>query len=142
MSNLLTQGVLRKRCRFFAYVICAIFSGAIHAEESDTQKILKRLEMLEHRMIDMESRPGPAHSGNEQAQPATPAPQADNEKQALIERLEFLEKRLSDLESSTVLSEPETRVKTSEVWVDSEGKEYDKPVEGAKKTIRYQRERA
>ena len=56
-------------------------------------------------------------------------------------RLDTLEKRLSDLESSAVLSEPETRVKKIEVWVDSNGNEHDEAVPGSKKTVTYQRER-
>lgn len=61
--------------------------------------------------------------------------------QALLDRIKKLEQRLSDLESGTVLSEPETRVKRIEVYVDKNGNEHDAPVEGAKKTVTYQRER-
>jgi hypothetical protein len=61
--------------------------------------------------------------------------------QALLDRIKVLEKRLSDLESGTVLSEPETRVKRIEVYVDKNGNQYDQPVPGAKKTVTYQRER-
>ncbi|MGE0114991.1 MAG: carbohydrate porin [Steroidobacteraceae bacterium] len=57
------------------------------------------------------------------------------------DRIEALEKRLSELESSAVLSEPETRVKKVEVYVDQNGNEFDEPVPGAKKTVTYQRER-
>jgi hypothetical protein len=60
---------------------------------------------------------------------------------ALQDRIDALEKRLSDLESSAVLSEPETRVKKKEIWVDKSGVEHDEPVEGAKKEVTYQRER-
>ena len=66
--------------------------------------------------------------------------QADDRK-ALLDRIEALEKRLSELESSAVLSEPETRVKKVEVYVDQNGVEHDEPVQGAKKTVTYQRER-
>jgi hypothetical protein len=40
-----------------------------------------------------------------------------------------------------VLSEPETRVKKIEVYVDKDGNEFDQPTPGAKKTVTYQRER-
>lgn len=66
---------------------------------------------------------------------------ATDDREALQQRVEQLEKRLSDLESSAVLSEPETRVKQVEVYVDKDGNEYDQPTPGAKKTITYQRER-
>ena len=61
--------------------------------------------------------------------------------QALLDRIRVLEQRLSDLESGTVLSEPETRVKRIEVYVDPNGNEHDTPVAGAKRTVTYQRER-
>jgi hypothetical protein len=66
---------------------------------------------------------------------------ADTERLALLDRIEQLEKRLADLESSAVLSEPETRVKRVEVYVDKNGNEFENPTEGAKKTVTYQRER-
>ncbi|MEO8315027.1 MAG: carbohydrate porin [Pseudomonadota bacterium] len=61
--------------------------------------------------------------------------------QVLLDRIDALEKRLKELEDSAVLSEPETRVKKIEVYVDKNGNEFDQPVEGAKKTVTYQRER-
>ena len=51
------------------------------------------------------------------------------------------EQRIEDLESSTVLSEPETRVKRIEVYVDPNNNIHDAPVPGAKKQVTYQRER-
>ena len=51
-----------------------------------------------------------------------------------------LEARLSELESGTVLSEPETRVKRIEVYVDKNGNQYDEPT-GCKAEVTYQRER-
>ena len=45
--------------------------------------------------------------------------------QQLLNRIKELEQRLSDLESGTVLSEPETRVKRIEVYVDQNGNEHD-----------------
>jgi len=65
----------------------------------------------------------------------------NDDRQAMQDRIEALEKRLSELESSAVLSEPETRVKKVEVYVDQNGNEFDEPVPGAKKTVTYQRER-
>ncbi len=61
--------------------------------------------------------------------------------QALLDRIKVLEQRLSELESGTVLSEPETRVRRIEVYVDKNGNEHDTPVEGAKKAVTYRRER-
>ena len=60
---------------------------------------------------------------------------------ALLDRIKTLEQRISDLEASTVLSEPETRVKRIEVYVDPNGVQTDEPVPGAKKEVTYQRER-
>jgi len=66
---------------------------------------------------------------------------ADSERVALLDRIEQLEKRINDLESSAVLSEPETRVKRVEVYVDKNGIETDQPEPGAEKRVTYQRER-
>jgi carboxypeptidase family protein/carbohydrate-selective porin (OprB family) len=66
---------------------------------------------------------------------------ADSERQALLDRIELLEKRLADIESSAVLSEPETRVRRVEVYVDQNGIESDQPTPGAKREVTYQRER-
>jgi hypothetical protein len=65
----------------------------------------------------------------------------DADRQALLDRIEELEKRLGDLESSAVLSEPETRVKRIEVYVDPNGIETDQPAPGAVRKVTYQRER-
>jgi carboxypeptidase family protein len=65
----------------------------------------------------------------------------DTERQALLERIATLEQRISDLESTTVLSEPETRVRRLEVFVDSNGDVHDEPVAGATQRVTYQRER-
>lgn len=73
--------------------------------------------------------------------PATQAAAQDGLSQRLLERLDVLDKRLADLESSAVLTEPEMRVRRVEVWVDKNGSEYDQPVEGARKTVTYRRER-
>jgi hypothetical protein len=76
--------------------------------------------------------------------PAAAAPVASAaavDTRMLIDRIRTLEQRIQELESSTVLSEPETRVKRIEVYRDKNGVEYDQPVAGAKKTVTYQRER-
>jgi hypothetical protein len=59
----------------------------------------------------------------------------------LLERIKQLEARITDLESEAVLSEPETRVKRIEVYVDDNGVQTDTPAPGAKKEVTYQRER-
>jgi hypothetical protein len=61
--------------------------------------------------------------------------------QALLARIKTLESRLTELEAGTVLSEPETRVKRIEVYVDQNGNQHDDPIPGAKKEVTYQRER-
>jgi hypothetical protein len=73
--------------------------------------------------------------------PASAAEAAEFERQQLLGRIATLEQRISDLESSTVLSEPETRVRRVEVFVDPQGGEHDEPVPGAKRSVTYQRER-
>ena len=67
---------------------------------------------------------------------AAPVPDA-----ALLDRIKTLEQRILDLESSTVLSEPVTRVKRIEVWVDKNGNQYDHEVPGSKRQVTYERER-
>ena len=79
-----------------------------------------------------------------QAQPAaTPAQQgaATNREGELQERVDQLERRVNELESTTVLSEPETRVKRIEVYVDENGVEYLTPQPGTQPVVTYQRER-
>ena len=66
---------------------------------------------------------------------------ADTERLALLDRIEQLEKRLTDIESTAVLSDPETRVRRVEVFVDDKGNQFDNPTAGAKKEVTYQRER-
>jgi hypothetical protein len=72
---------------------------------------------------------------------ASAAAAAEGERQELLQKIATLEQRVSDLETSTVLSEPETRVRRVEVYVDENGQEHDDPVPGAKKTVTYRRER-
>jgi hypothetical protein len=72
---------------------------------------------------------------------ASAAQAADAERQDLLQQVADLKQRVTDLESNTVLSEPETRVRRVEVYVDENGNEYDQPVPGAKPAITYRRER-
>ena len=72
---------------------------------------------------------------------ATAAAAAEDERRELLQHIATLEQRISDLESSAVLSEPETRVRRVEVYVDENGNEHDEPVPGAKPSVTYQRER-
>jgi hypothetical protein len=61
--------------------------------------------------------------------------------QAMLDRIKTLEQRIKDLETNTVFSEPETRTKKKEVYVDKNGIETDTPTPGAKKVVTYERER-
>jgi len=72
---------------------------------------------------------------------ATAAEAAEFERQQLLERIASLEQRIADLESTTVLSEPETRVRRVEVFVDPTGGEHSEPVPGATPVVTYERER-
>jgi len=60
---------------------------------------------------------------------------------ALLNRIKQLEQRIEDIESTAILSEPETRVKRIEVYVDKNNNVHDEPVPGAAKQVTYQRER-
>jgi hypothetical protein len=66
---------------------------------------------------------------------------ADAERQELLQQLADLKQRVTDLESSAVLSEPETRVRRVEVFVDENGQEHDEQVPGSKPAVTYRRER-
>ncbi len=73
---------------------------------------------------------------------------AQEEKQTKVEkndgleqRVIELEQRVIELETTTVLSDPETRIKRIEVFVDAEGVEHDTQVSGSKRRVTYQRER-
>ena len=61
--------------------------------------------------------------------------------QLLLDRIKQLEARITDLEAGAVLSEPETRVKRIEVYVDQNNNVHDEPVPGARREVSYQRER-
>ena len=66
---------------------------------------------------------------------------ADAERQELLQEVIELRQRVTDLESNTVLSDPETRVRRVEVYVDENGAETDEPVPGATPVVTYRRER-
>lgn len=66
---------------------------------------------------------------------------ADTERQELLQQLSELKQRVTDLEANTVLSEPETRVRKVEVFVDENGNEHDEQVPGSKPAVTYRRER-
>jgi len=72
---------------------------------------------------------------------ASAAAAAEGERLELLQRIAALEQRISDLESTAVLSEPETRVRRVEVYVDENGQEYDEPVPGTRRSVTYRRER-
>jgi hypothetical protein len=61
--------------------------------------------------------------------------------QLLLDRIKQLEARITDLEAGAVLSEPETRVKRIEVYIDPNNNVHDEPVPGARREVSYQRER-
>ncbi|MBI2189227.1 MAG: carboxypeptidase regulatory-like domain-containing protein [Acidobacteria bacterium] len=73
--------------------------------------------------------------------PLSGAQLPDSERQALLERIAALEQRISDLESTAVLSEPETRVRRVEVYVDENGNVLDQPGPNAQARVTYERER-
>jgi hypothetical protein len=80
--------------------------------------------------------------GAENAAAPAAAAAGDADLQALLERIRALEQQVTEFESTTVLSEPETRVKRIEIWVDKDGNQYDHEVPGSKRQVTYQRERA
>ena len=72
---------------------------------------------------------------------ASAAAAAEFERQQLLERIATLEQRITDLESNTVLSDPETRVRRVEKFVDASGNETDTQVPGSTPVVTYERER-
>ena len=74
------------------------------------------------------------------AHPLQAAAQPDD-RDELLDRIDQLETRVGELESTAVLSEPETRVRRIEVWVDENGEQYDEEQPGTEPVVTYQRER-
>jgi carbohydrate-selective porin (OprB family) len=105
-----------------------------YAQNAD---LTRRIQSLEQRVRELEAEKA-SNAATANGRTANISPEA---LQALLDRVNTLESRLGDLETSAVLSEPETRVKRVEVYVDKNGNEYDQPTPGAKKTVTYQRER-
>jgi len=64
-----------------------------------------------------------------------------DDREELLDRIGQLETRVEELESTAVLSEPETRVRRIEVWVDENGTQYDEEQPGTELVVTYQRER-
>jgi len=89
------------------------------------------VEVLANRVVDV----------NIAMSQASASQAVDGDRQALLERIATLEQRISDLESTAVLSEPETRVRRVEVFVDEAGAVHEEPVQGAEPTVTYVRER-
>src|SRR3970040_2006782 len=61
---------------------------------------------------------------------------------ATVRRIVEPEQRVDALEPPAVMSEPETRVRGIEVWVDENGVEYDEPQPGTRSVVTYQPGRA
>jgi high affinity Mn2+ porin len=105
----------------------------------ERQELLDRIALLEGQLTEARQ-PVAGETG-----PVEGTRQEDAEEQVdvedLLNRIEILEERLGQLESTAVLSEPETRVRQIEVWVDDDGVEYDQEQPGTRRVITYQRER-
>ena len=117
-----------------AAIVSSLFASPGQAQNAQ-QALQRQIQVLEQRVQELEA---------ERATTAAPGRTANispEALQALLDRVDTLEGRLGDLETSAVLSEPETRVKRVEVYVDKNGNEYDEPAPGARKTVTYQRER-
>ncbi len=83
---------------------------------------------------------GVAHAQQRQT-PATAAQPSERERE-LQNRVDELERRVGELETTTVLSEPETRVREIVVYVDENGQEHTTPEPGTRPVVTYQREAA
>jgi hypothetical protein len=116
----------------------AVFNStlAMNAEEAAGQ------QGGQQQMPPMPNMPMPQAGAAPAPQPAQAAiDENSTDPRVLLERIRMLEERLANLESSAVLSEPETRVRRVEVYVDENSNEYDQPVPGARRVVTYQRER-
>ena len=121
-----------------AGTLFALASAPAYTQSSE-QALNRRIQVLEQRVQELEAeRAANARNAQQPGRTANISPEA---LQALLNRVDTLESRMGDIETSAVLSEPETRVKRIEVYVDKNGNEYDEPTPGAKKTVTYQRER-
>lgn len=145
MLNSRIPGWVVAACRSIAFAFIVAVPAIATAQQNDQQALLRRIELLEKRLTELQAQgrgtPGQPQAPSAQSRTEQPGGTAQADSQAVLERLEAIEKRMADLESSAVLSEPETRVKRIEVWVDKNGNEYDQPTAGAEKTVTYQRER-
>ncbi|GMT40998.1 MAG: hypothetical protein IEMM0001_1733 [bacterium] len=120
MSRKYRLNVITIRCfARIGFALLFIVPPVTYAQEpqDDREMLLKRIEVLEKRLKSLEG--------------------IDER----LKRLEGVEQRVETLESTTVLSEPETRVKRIEVWVDENGVEHDKNAPGTRSMVTYQREK-
>ena len=111
----------------------AIFADSTGFERSSQELTVANQPLTVAFVLDPLEVPG--------GEPRVEASAAAIDTQALLDRIKTLEERISELESGTVLSEPETRVKRIEVYVDPNGNQYDQPAPGTKRQVTYQRER-
>jgi len=113
------------------YALQVDFSGFERSSQQVTASDRPQTLAVTLQPLEIPGAEGPPRSGG-----ATAA-----EVQVLLDRIKALEQRISDLESTAVLSEPETRPKRIEQYVDRNGNVSDEPTPGAKKQVTYQRER-
>jgi len=139
---------LRRLAGLAAFVtLLASAPGAAAQEPNEEQQaLLDQLAGLEERLSELGDAADTAPAA--QAAPAdaaaaqgAPAQRLEIDVQQLLDRLDALEQRISDLETTAVLSEPQTRVRRVEVWVDENGVQYDQEVPGARRVVTYERER-
>jgi ribosomal protein L29 len=132
------------------------------AETLTPSQLTERIRELEQQLARLKTSTPVAQAAAQQnppANPQTPAmqmpmppavtgpvnpedtPPDSTDPKALLDRIKALEQRIRDLESSAVLSEPETRVREVEIWVDKDGNQYDHEMPGTTRKTTYQRER-
>ncbi|HVH27787.1 MAG TPA: carboxypeptidase regulatory-like domain-containing protein [Vicinamibacterales bacterium] len=115
------------------------FAGALPPGKYDLSVELAGLTTFRQRGVDVAADATVQLNIALDAANAAQAAQVDRDQ--LLQKIATLEQRISDLESSAVLSEPETRVRRVEVFIDENGNQLDEPAPGATPTITYQRER-